>query len=235
MLASMIEFGDFDALTFDCFGTLIDWETGLLNALQPVLASKDVDASGDELLEAYAKQEAMLEHGKYLSYREILGRSVRRMCAELGVSPSEGAVVGFADSVGYWPAFPDTAPALRRLATRFKLGVITNCDDDLFARANERLGVRFDWIVTAAQARNYKPSHKNFELAFKRIDVPRDRVLHVAQSLYHDHVPAKELGMTTVWVNRRHDRPGAGATPPAEATPDLTVPDMSSLAELAVL
>ncbi len=120
---------------------------------------------------------------------------------------------------------PDSAMVLRRLAARFQLAVITNCDDDLFARSNRRLGVAFDWIITAQQAGSYKPSPRNFELAFETIREPRPRILHVAQSLYHDHVPAKRLGMTTVWINRRADRKGSGATPPASATPDLTVPE----------
>ena len=111
--------------------------------------------------------------------------------------------------------------------------MITNCDDDLFAQSNRRLGVQFDWIVTAQQMRGYKPRRENFELAFERIDVPRERILHVAQSLFHDHVPAKELGMTTVWINRRQGREGTGATPPAHAAPDLVVADMRSFAALA--
>ena len=123
---------------------------------------------------------------------------------------------------------------MRRLATRFGLGVITNCDDDLFAQSNRRLGVTFDWIVTAQQARGYKPRIANFEYAFARIAVPRERILHVAQSLFHDHVPAKALGMTTVWVDRRAGKPGSGATPPATATPDLIVPDLRTLADLAL-
>jgi 2-haloacid dehalogenase len=112
--------------------------------------------------------------------------------------------------------------------------VLTNCDDDLFARSEQRLGIDFDWVITAEQARRYKPSHRNFELLFSTVDVPRQRILHVAQSLFHDHVPAKELGMATVWIDRRHDRQGVGATPPAEAAPDLVLPDLRSLAELAV-
>ena len=125
-------------------------------------------------------------------------------------------------------------PRSPELAERFRLGVITNCDDDLFAMSNRRLGVTFDWVITAEQAGSYKPDPRNFELAFSRIDVPRERILHVAQSLFHDHVPAKALGMTTVWIDRRRDRPGFGATPPAEATPDLVLPDMASLAEAAL-
>ena len=112
--------------------------------------------------------------------------------------------------------------------------MITNCDDDLFARSSERLGVRFDWIVTAEQARSYKPSHHNFELAFERIGLPPDRILHVAQSLFHDHVPARELGLSSAWIDRRHGRIGSGATPPASATPDFVFPDMATFAAAAV-
>jgi len=222
----MIDFEAFDALTFDCYGTLIDWETGIAEALRRAGAS----GNDDELLEAFARHEAELEAGPYLTYREVLAGALRGVGADLGFEPTD--VEAFSTSVGDWPAFPDSAEALATLAERFRLGVITNCDDDLFALSNRRLGVEFDWVITAEQARGYKPRTENFELAFERIDVPRERILHVAQSLYHDHVPAKALGMTTVWINRRQDRDGFGATPPAEARPDLTLPDMRSLAAL---
>ncbi len=230
---SPIDFGRFEAMTFDCYGTLVDWEAGILNGLQPVLSVHDVEATPDQLLESYGRHEAAFEAGPYLPYRTVLAASVRGVCADLGIQPTDGQVAEFADSVGNWPAFGDTAAALRRLARRFKLGVITNCDDDLFARTNRRLGVKFDWVVTAQQAQGYKPRIENFKFAFSRMGLPPDRILHVAQSLFHDHVPAKSLGMTTVWVNRRHDRPGFGATPEATASPDLEVPDMRTLAELA--
>ena len=231
---SKIDYGSFDALTFDCYGTLIDWERGILNALQPVLSPRGIDEGEDEVLERYAGHEAALEAGAYLPYREILARSLRGLCADFGFTPSAEDVAEFSDSVGVWPAFPDSAAALRGLAERFKLGVITNCDDNLFARSNKRLGVTFDWIVSAQRAGSYKPSLNNFEIAFATIDVARERILHVAQSLYHDHVPAKKLGMSTVWINRRHDKPGFGATPEAVATPDATFPDMRAFAEEAV-
>jgi 2-haloacid dehalogenase len=229
-----IDFSRFDALTFDTYGTLIDWERGILNALQVVLSRDDVTRTEDELLEVYARHEAEVEGGVYRTYREVLAASVRGLCGELGVDPSDRAVADFSASVPEWPAFPDSAAALRRLATRFRLGVLTNCDDDLFAGSNRRLGVAFDWVVTAQQARGYKPRTENFEALFARVDVPRERILHVAQSLFHDHVPAKALGMTTVWINRRHDRPGFGATPAADATPDLVCPDMRSFADIAL-
>jgi len=230
---SDLDFDRFDALTFDCYGTLIDWERGILNALQPVLAPRGGDTGDEELLQIYARHEAALERGHYLAYRDVVAGSLRRLVADLGHDVSDDEAATFADAVGDWPAFSDTAASLRHLHDRFRLGVITNCDRDLFARSNRRLGVAFDWIVTAEEARAYKPSLAPFELAFTTLDVPRERILHVAQSLFHDHVPAKELGLTTVWVDRRHDREGFGATPEAVAEPDLIVPDMVTLAALA--
>jgi len=226
---SPIDFRSFDALTFDCYGTLIDWESGLLAALRPFAP----DTGDDVLLEAFARHEARLEAGPYLPYKDVLAGCLRALGDELGFAASDEQQAAFGQSVRDWPAFADSPDALVRLKTRFKLAVITNCDDDLFAASNERLGVQFDWIVTAEQARGYKPRTENFEYAFERIDVPRERILHVAQSLFHDHVPAKALGMTTVWIDRRQGRAGAGATPPANAQPDLTTPDLKTFADLA--
>ncbi len=162
------DFSRFDAATFDCYGTLIDWERGILNALQPVLAAYDVEAEDDDLLERYARHEAALEAGDYQPYREILSGSVRGLCAELGVTVADEDAGGFAQAIGHWPAFHDTAAALRRLHPRFRLGVITNCDRDLFALSSRRLGVPFEWVITAEDARAYKPSLVPFELAFER-------------------------------------------------------------------
>ncbi len=234
MTAAFIDLGAFDVLTFDCYGTLIDWESGLLAAARPVLDAHGVmDVSDDEILETYARHEAELESGEYLSYREVLAGSLRGVGADLGFEPSADEVEQFSGSVGDWPPFPDSSEALHRLHERFRLALITNCDDELFAASARRLGVDFDWVITAQQARSYKPSPNNFQLAFERIGVPKEQILHVAQSLFHDHVTAKRLGMTTAWVDRRHGHGGSGATPPAEAQPDLTVPDMRTLADLA--
>lgn len=228
------EFDRFDALTFDCYGTLIDWERGILDGLRPVFAAHAVEADDEALLRAYAAVESELEAGPYLTYRSVLGEALRRLARQHGFDPTGAEVDGFGGSVERWPAFPDSAAALARLRTRFRLGVITNCDDDLFAFSSRRLGDPFDWVITAQQAGGYKPRIRNFELAFERIGLPRERILHVAQSLFHDHVPAKRLGMTSVWIDRRHDRPGFGATPAADAAPDLVFPDMASFAEAAV-
>jgi 2-haloacid dehalogenase len=232
----------FDVLTFDCYGTLIDWETGILAALHRALDADEAvaaDAPGgpslpddDGLLGLFGRHESEAEAGKYLPYREVLGGTLRAIAADVDRAVSDAAVAKFGGSVVDWPAFPDSAAALAALHGRYRLGVITNCDDDLFAASAARLETDFDWVITAQQARRYKPNPRNFELAFERIGLPPKRILHVAQSLFHDHVPAKRLGLSTVWVNRRHDRPGAGATPPANATPDLVVPDMAALAAL---
>jgi 2-haloacid dehalogenase len=231
---SDVDFGRIEALTFDCYGTLIDWEAGILAGLRRVLDLHGVAATDDELLEAYARVEADLEAGAYRRYREVLGEALRRVARGHGVEPSADEMNAFGGSVGEWPAFPDSAAALARLGKRFKLGVITNCDDDLFAVSNRRLGVAFDWIVTAEQVGAYKPAPRNFEVALERIDVTPGRILHVAQSLFHDHVPAKKLGLSTAWIDRRRGRSGFGATPPAEATPDLVAPDMATFAERAL-
>jgi 2-haloacid dehalogenase len=224
----------FDVLTFDCYGTLIDWESGLLAALRAPLAAHGIAAGDDALLEAFARHESAVEAGPYRPYREVLGEVLAAMLAHRGVEAGPEEKAAFGGSVAEWPPFPDSAAALARLHERFKLGVITNCDDDLFAASERRLGVAFDWVVTAQQAHRYKPNPRGFELMFERVGLPPSRILHVAQSLYHDHVPAKRLGLATVWVDRRGGRAGSGATPPADATPDLTVPDMATLASLAV-
>lgn len=228
----MINLSDFDAMTFDCYGTLIDWETGIARALQPILRAHDVHLGDDEALEAYAGFEAEAERGAYMSYREVLATALRGLGARYQLAPTTQELQRFSTSVGDWPAFPDSAGALARLEQRFRLGVITNCDDDLFALSNRRLGVGFDWVITAQQARSYKPSLNNFHLAFERIGVPVERILHVAQSLFHDHVPARQLGLTSVWINRRHEKSGFGATPPAAAAPDLELPSLQALADL---
>ncbi len=228
-----IDFDRFEVLTFDCYGTLIDWEAGIAAGLRDVLEPRGVVVGDEDLLERFARHEAAVEAGSYVLYREVLARALRGVCAELGVEPTQAEAAAFGGSVGDWPAFADSPDALARLAARYRLAVITNCDDDLFAASNRRLGVTFDWVITAQQVGAYKPSERNFEVAFARIGVPRERILHVAQSLFHDHIPAKRLGLTTAWIDRRHDRPGSGATPPASARPDLAVPDMATLADLA--
>lgn len=222
----------FDVLTFDCYGTLVDWEAGILAALHAALPA--AAAPDEQLLESFARHEAAVEAGPYRPYREVLQETLRAIGAELGQPVEADAAAGLGGSVADWPAFPDSAAALADLAARYRLGVITNCDDDLFAASEQRLGVRFDPVVTAQQTRRYKPNPRGFEVAFERIGLPTSRILHVAQSLFHDHVTAKRLGLASVWVDRRRGRSGFGATPAASAAPDLVVPDMRTLADLAI-
>jgi 2-haloacid dehalogenase len=226
-----IDWDAIEVLSFDCYGTLIDWETGILAALRPVLRAAGNTAANDDLLEAYATHEARLEGGPWLAYRQVLSEALAAVCADLAVHVSQRERHAFGGSVEDWPAFPDSAAALARLRKRFELAVITNCDDDLFDFSDERLGRPFSWRITAQQLRSYKPAARNFELAVERIGRPAERVVHVAQSLYHDHVPAARLGLRTVWVDRRQNQQGFGATPAAVAAPALVVPDMATLAD----
>jgi 2-haloalkanoic acid dehalogenase type II len=229
-----LDYSAFDALTFDCYGTLIDWEAGILAALRSIPAVANVD--GEALLDEYANAEASLEAGPYRRYREIAGEAMAAVARAHGGAPSRDDVARLGGSVVDWPAFPDSHDALVRLKTRFRLGVLTNCDDDLFAASNVRLGVEFDWIVTAQEVGSYKPDERNFAALTARLaadGVGQDRILHVAQSLFHDHAPAQRLGFRSVWIDRRHDRAGAGATPPADARPDATFTSMADFAGAA--
>ena len=229
-----IDFTDIDALTFDCYGTLIDWEAGLNGAFRPVLVAHAIDHDPEDVLTRYAEHEAAAEGGAYRTYAEVLAAGLRGVGKELGFEPTADEMHAFSRSVEDWPAFADSTEALRRLQRRFRLGVLTNCDDDLFAASNRRLGIDFDWVVTAQQVGAYKPDPRNFQVLLERVGLPKDRIVHVAQSLFHDHVPAQRLGFTSVWIDRRHDRLGSGATPPAEARPDATYSDMASFARAAV-
>jgi len=226
----MLDFTRFEVLTFDCYGTLINWEAGILSALHRVLSAHGKKIDDPTILKLYGDFELRSEQGTFRSYREVLESVVRQFAAEFNVTPSAEEVRSLPDSLPAWKPWPDTVAALRQLKTRFRLAILSNVDDDLFAGTRPQLGVDFDEVITAQQAQAYKPSLKLFELALGRINAPAHRVLHVAQSIYHDVIPAQSLGLATVWVNRPSARPGVGAVIAAEAKPDLTV---SRLAELA--
>ena len=226
----MLDFTRFEILTFDCYGTLIDWESGLLPVLRRILAAHGKQIDDPTLLKLYGDFEQRFEQGPFRPYREVLQSVVRQFGTELGFTPTAEEMRSLPDSLPTWKPWPDTVAALRQLKTRFRLAILSNVDDDLFAGTRPQLGVEFDEVITAQQAQAYKPALKLFELALSRINAPAHRVLHVGQSIYHDVIPAQALGLATVWVNRPSARPGVGAVKAAEATPDLTV---SSLAELA--
>ncbi|MCI0432029.1 MAG: haloacid dehalogenase type II [Gemmatimonadetes bacterium] len=225
-----MDFARFHIATFDCYGTLIDWETGILNALRPVLARHRVTVSDDALLEAYAMCESSLQRPPWKPYREILCNVVHAIGDQLGFRPASAEADALANSIGDWPAFADTAAALITLARRYSIIVLSNVDDDLFARTAPNLGAPLHDVVTAQQVRSYKPARAHFDEVRARTGRPARDILHIAQSLHHDIAPARALGFGTVWVNRRHGRNGSGATPPSAATPDLEVPDLATLA-----
>lgn len=229
----MLNFDDFSVLTFDCYGTLIDWETGIWEALHPVLAAHNITLASDKALELYGELEAEIERGAYREYKAVLRAVLEGFGTRLGFSPTQAELDAFSVSVKDWPAFPDSARALKALANKYKLAIVSNVDDDLFAHSARKLEAPFEWVITAQQVKSYKPAPAHFHTAFERIGLPRNKFLHVAQSLFHDITTAKSLGLATVWVNRRYAQGGSGATPPAAATPDVEVPDMESLARVA--
>jgi 2-haloacid dehalogenase len=223
---------DFELLTFDCYGTLIDWESGLLAALRPVLVARGSKLTDDEMLERFGAYESEIEAGPFVSYADVLRGVMDRFAEEHGFPIDDGERESLVASIGDWPAFADTRDALAALKRRFRLGIASNVDDALIARTLPHLGVDFDWIVTAEQVRSYKPGRAHFDEMLARTGLPVGRILHCAQSLYHDVRIAKSLGFTTVWVDRRAGRAGGGATPASDATPDFVVPDLAGLAAL---
>ncbi len=227
-----LNFQQFKYLSFDCYGTLIDWETGISESLGSILNAHGVSIEHDALLEAYGSAEAEVEAGPFRSYREVMQSVLRIFGDSHDFEPAADELEGFPNSIREWPAFPDSTEALQALSTRYELVILSNIDDDLFRFSQEVLGIEFDHVFTAGQIGSYKPSHLNFEYMIGKISVPPEEILHVAQSLFHDIAPAGELGLSTVWVNRRQGLAGSGATPPAEAEPDLEVPDLRSLAVL---
>ena len=226
----MLDFSRFEILTFDCYGTLINWEEGILRCLHLILTAHGKDIDDATILKFYGDFEASAEQGEYRSYRVLLESVVRQFGEHFGFTPTDRECHSLPESLKEWKPWPDTVEALRKLQSRFRLAVISNVDDDLFATTRPKLEVEFSQVITAQQSRAYKPSLKIFELALSRIGAPAHQVLHVGQSLYHDVIPAQSLGLATVWVNRPSARKDVGAVKIAEAVPDLEV---RSLAELA--
>jgi len=231
-----VQITEFDALSFDCYGTLIDWETGIAAVLRPWAASCGLALDEEALLAAYGQHEARAEtEAPQALYPDILARSFISLGHELGADVSAEDARRLAVSVPDWPAFGDSQAALAALGSRFKLMILSNIDRESFAGSSRRLKASFDAVVTAQDVGSYKPSPRNFDALLaqaRRLGVAEGKLLHVAQSLFHDHVPAKEAGLPTVWINRRHDRPGWGATPAPAAgvTPDW---EFGSMAEFA--
>jgi 2-haloalkanoic acid dehalogenase type II len=236
----MSEFDRFEAMSFDCYGTLIDWETGIVNALRPWASANGLTVDDQALLAAFGRHENQVEADTPTAlYPVVLGETLRRMGAELGATVTPADAETFGASVKDWPAFADTADALQRLSTKFKLIILSNIDRASFAASRPRLGVQFDSIITAEDVGSYKPSPGHFDRLFEEIErlgVARDRLVHVAESLFHDHQPAGALGLPSVWIHRRHAKGGTGATatPGADVAPTWRFTSMAEFAAAAV-
>ncbi len=222
----------FELLTFDCYGTLVDWEAGIIAAVRQVGAAHGASPAAAAILAAFAAAEHVVQAERYRAYREVLALTLERMGPALGFRATRDERDAFAATVGDWPPFPDTVDALGRLAARYRLGIVSNVDDDLFAETRKHLGTDFQWIVTAQQVGSYKPAPAHFTEMAARSGIPANRTLHVAQSLFHDIEPASALGYATVHVDRPSRAGDGGATPPADARPDTTVSDMAGVARL---
>ena len=236
-----MKLADFSVLTFDCYGTLIDWESGIYAALQPLLR-KAVQATGqtlsrDAALETFARHEAAQEEQTpSMIYSELLATVHRRLASAWNVTLEQADHARFGASVPDWPAFPDSAAALAYLKQHYQLVILSNVDRESFKGSNRRLGVEFDAIYTAQDVGSYKPNPGNFEYMLAHLaqrGVAKTDILHTAQSLFHDHAPAKRFGLASAWIDRRHDQQGWGATmaPPEGAGYDFRFPSMAAMAD----
>ena len=226
-----LDFERFEWLSFDCYGTLVDWETGISDAVAGALESHGVSVSKPEVLALFAAVEPEVQQGgEFMEYRQVLRRVMQLMGDRLGVRLTEQEEACLVDTIGAWPVFPDTIEALRLMKSRFKLAIITNVDDDLFAPAARTLGVELDAVITSQQCGSYKPNLNNFHIAMERMGVEKAGWLHIAESLYHDIGPANQLGVASVWVNRGHANQG-GATRGSDAVPDLEVHSLDELVQ----
>jgi 2-haloalkanoic acid dehalogenase type II len=227
----------FKAFTFDCYGTLIDWESGILAELKPWVAAGGRALTDDQILEAFGEAESACEAATPSKlYPGILADTFRALGKRWEIPASDAQAAAFGASVPRWPTFPDSAAALAYLKQHYKLVILSNVDRASFAESNKKLQVAFDKIVTAEDVGSYKPDLGNFRrllAELEKIGVRKAQVLHTAQSLFHDVVPAKSMGLKTCWINRRKDRLGGGATvlPKGDATPDIEFPSMAALVE----
>jgi 2-haloacid dehalogenase len=214
--AASAKLTDFKALTFDCYGTLIDWESGMIEALKPLSSKAPRQLARDEILAAHARHESSQQvQTPTKVYRHLLATVYRRLAEEWGVVTSWSDCIAYGRSIRNWPTFSDTAASLQYLKRHYKLAILSNVDNESFAFSNEKLGVDFDAVYTAEDCGSYKPAARNFEYMFaklKTLGIEKSQILHTAESLFHDHGPANEQGLTSCWIHRRHDKEGSGAT-----------------------
>lgn len=229
---------DFKILTFDCYGTLIDWEKGLTAAFGPWRKRTGLKAGDEELLAAFAAVESPVQtENPKLRYPDVLAESLKRMSAAMGEPATVDECTAFGAAIGDWPAFPDTPGAMRALKKHYRLVILSNVDRASFANTKPKLGAELDAIYTAEDIGSYKPDPRNFEYLIagvkKDFGIEKNEILHVAQSLFHDHVPAKKFGLATCWIDRRGAKGGSGATGAIaeKVTPDWTFPTLQGLAD----
>lgn len=227
----------FKALTFDCYGTLIDWESGMVSGLKPLTAQVKKPLTRDQILEAHARHESSQQHETPAKrYSELLAVVYKRLAEEWGVPQSWDECLSYGNSIKDWPAFPDSADALAYLKKHYKLVILSNVDNASFAHSNKKLGVTFDAVYTAEDIGSYKPAARNFDYMLdklKTLGVEKGDILHTAESLFHDHRPANDQGLHNCWIFRRFDKEGFGATmnPGVMPTYDFRFTSMAELAE----
>jgi 2-haloacid dehalogenase len=232
-----MQLSDFSALTFDCYGTLIDWETGIGEALAPWLERAGVSLERGQVLEAFAQLESAQQRATpAMRYPDLLAEVHRGLAERFGIAPDAKAATAFGASVPDWPAFPDSADALAHLKRHFQLVILSNVDRASFATSNRKLGVTFDAIYTAEDVGSYKPDPRNFDYLLRHLaerGIGKEQILHTAESLYHDHIPAKRIGLATCWIHRRAGKEGHGATsvPRSEVKPDFRFESLAAMAD----
>jgi 2-haloacid dehalogenase len=226
---------DFKVLTFDCYGTLIDWESGIVEALRPLTSKVNRALTRDEILEAHARYEsAQQSYTPAARYRDLLPIVYKRLAEEWGVAAGWEECVAYGGSIGDWPEFGDSPGALQYLKRYFKLAILSNVDNESFAVSNRRLQVTFDATYTAEDVGSYKPSPRNFQYMLDNLaalGVKKEEILHTAESMFHDHAPANEFKLASCWIFRRHNREGFGATMDPGKTPSYNF-RFNSLAEM---
>ncbi len=231
-----MKLSEFRVLTFDCYGTLIDWESGMIAALTPLTERLQHAPTRNEILEAHGRLEARQQLATpTMRYSELLAVVYKRLAEHWGLSASWQECLTYGGSIANWPAFPDSTDALRYLKQHFALVILSNVDNESFAHSNARLGVAFDAVYTAADIGSYKPAARNFEYMLTDLadrGIARESILHVAESLFHDHVPANKFALASCWIHRRHGDAGFGATQPPETMPkfDFRFESMAALA-----
>lgn len=231
----LIAFHEIRALSFDCYGTLIDWQAGILAVARPVLGRAGVNMPDAEIIRCFAEAERVAESGPYCSYKQIQREVIGALLGPAAADASDAALDALWRSIQNWPAFGDTPAALRRLQSRYHIAIASNIDDDLFAHSQAKLGIVPDVVVTAEQVRSYKPGRAHFDELMRRLALAPEQILHVGESRFHDVEPAGAMGFPTVWVNRQGGRSGGGDAPSASGTPHTgRTPDLvvGSLAEL---